>query len=132
MQGISDIRIVGIDERRPPKLRKEPYIDLFFKLSHQVPGDWCENFNRLTENLDPPIRIDKREGLFIDTYVRDMSQIPAHLEKIKKNIIACNDQYIETIRQRTLADAAANALLQGDGGQQGKLNAIIASLSFDD
>ena len=132
MQGISDIRIVGIDERRPPKVRKEPYIDLFFRLSHQVPGDWCDSFNRLTEKLEPAVRIDKREGLFIDTYVRDMSQIPAHLEKIKKNIVACNEQYIENIRQKSLADAAANASLQGDGGQQGKLNAIIASLNFDD
>ena len=31
MEGISDIKIIGIDEKRPPKIRKEPYIDLVFK-----------------------------------------------------------------------------------------------------
>lgn len=132
MQGISDIRIVGIDAKRPPRIRKEPYIDLFFKLSHQAPGSWCEAFNRLTDKSDPAVRIDKNEGLFIETYVRDMNQIQAHLDKIMKTVTACNEQYIESIRQSTLAAAGANASLAGDGGQQGKLNTIIAALRFDD
>jgi len=132
LQGISDIKIVGIDEKRPPKVRKEPYIDLFFKLSHQAPEDWCEDFNKLTSKLDPPITIDKKRGLFIDTYVRDMNHIPAHLDKIKKKITDCNEQYIESMRQRELAAAANNAALLGDGGKQGKLNAIVAALQFDD
>ena len=132
LQGISDIRIVGIDETRPPKVRKEPYIGLFFKLSHQAPEQWCEDFNRLTGKLEPAIRIDKREGLFIDTYVRDMNHIQAHLDNIKKKITACNEQYIENIRQTVLAAAAKNASLLGDGGEQGKLNTVIAALKFDD
>lgn len=132
MQGISDIKIVGIDEKRTPKVRKEPYIDLFFKLSHQAPEEWCEDFNRLTGKLDPSIKINKREGLFIDTYVRDMSHIPAHLDTIKKKITACNEQYIENIRQRALAAAGNNDALLSDAGEQGKLNTIIAALKFDD
>jgi len=88
LQGISDIKIVGIDEKRPPKVRKEPYIDIFFKLSHSVPEDWCEDFNKLTSKLDPAIKIDKREGLFIDTYVRDMKHIPAHFDH--SGCLSCN------------------------------------------
>ena len=132
MQGISDIKIIGLDEKRPPMVRKEPYIDLFFKLSHQAPQDWCEDFNRLTGKMDPAIKIDKKTGLYIDTYVRDMQQIQQHLDKIKAKIIACNEQYIANIQQKAMADAEKNASLQGDGGRQGSLNTIVAALKFDD
>lgn len=132
MQDISDIKIIGIDEKRPPRVRKEPYIDLFFRLSHPAPQDWCEDFNNLTRKLDPPVRIDKSEGVFIDTYVRDMNHIPAHLDSIKENIRSCNAQYIERIRQAELSAAANTASLLGDGGKQGQLNSIVAALKFDD
>ena len=132
MQDISDIKIIGIDEKRPPRVRKEPYIDLFFRLSHAAPEQWCDDFNNLTRKLDPPVRIDKSEGVFIDTYVRDMNHIPAHLDSIKENIRSCNAQYIERIRQAELSAAANTASLLGDGGKQGQLNSIVAALKFDD
>jgi len=131
MEEISDIRIIGVDEKRPPRVRKEPYIDLFFKLSRQAPKEWCEAFNRLTAKHDPGITINRKEGLFIDTYVRDMNNIPSHLDEIKKKVAACNQQYIEAIRQRDLAAASKIGGLQGEGGQQGKLNTIVAALIFD-
>jgi len=132
MQGISDIKIVGIDEKRPPRVRKEPYIDLFFQLSHPAPKDWCEDFNHLTGKLEPTIRIDKNEGLFVETYVRDMNHIAAHLEKIKKKIVDCSAQYIERIRQSESVAAMQNAALLGDRGEQGRLNTIVATLRFDE
>lgn len=132
MEGISDIRIVGIDENRPPRVRKEPYIDLFFRLSHQPPKKWCEDFNKLTKDLVPPVKINENGGIFIDAYVRDMSHIPAHLDKIKKKITACNEQYLESIRLSELAEAAKNTSLSGAAGEQGKLNSIIAALNYDD
>ncbi|MFZ0469927.1 MAG: hypothetical protein WAL92_13480 [Thiogranum sp.] len=132
MQSISDIRIVGIDEKRPPRVLKEPYIDLFFELSHQAPQEWCDDFNMLTGKLDPAIRIDKSKGLFIDTYVRDMSHIPAHLDAIKQKIVVCNEQYRAAVRKSEMAAAGTNADLLGDGGEQGKLNTIVAALKFDD
>lgn len=132
MQDISDIKIVAIDEKRPPKVRKEPYIDLFFKLSHQVPEDWCDEFNRLTGKMEPTIKINKKEGLFIETYVRDMHLIQEHLDKIRQKITDCNELYSTSIRQREMAEAAKTAALLGDGGKQGTLNQIIATLKFDD
>lgn len=131
MENISNIKIIGIDDTRPPRVRKEPYIDIFYKLSHKVPADWCEGFNNLSKKLEPPVKIDKNEGLFIDAYVRDMNHIPAHLRKIKKVIAAFNEQYIESIRQRALVAAAENTSLSGHEGEQGKLNRIIAELKFD-
>ena len=59
MDNILDIRIIGIDEKRPPIIRKEPYIDLFFKLSCKPPLDWCEDFNVLAKDLVPPVKIDE-------------------------------------------------------------------------
>jgi hypothetical protein len=133
LQDISDIKIVGFDEKRPPRVRKEPYIDLFFKLSRQAPEDWCDDFNMLTAKLDPAISIKKVEGLFIDTYVRNMGHIPEHLEKIKKKIAACNAQYLDNLRQRALAEAGEISALSGEGGgEQGKLNRILSTLNFDD
>jgi hypothetical protein len=132
LEGISDIRIVGIDRNRPPLVRKEPYIDLFFRLSHKAPQDWCENFNKLVKDLVPQVKIDKTEGLFIDAYVRDMNQIPGHLDKIREKISVCNQQYIENIRLKELDAAAKNASLVAAAGEQARLNAIIAALQFDD
>jgi len=132
LQDISEIKIVAIDEKRPPKVRKEPYIDLFFKLSRQVPEDWCDEFHKLTGKMEPTIKINKKEGLFVETYVRDMHLIQEHLDKIRQKIADCNKLYIANIRQRELAEAAKIAALLGDGGKQGVLNQIIATLKFDD
>ena len=132
MEDIRDIRIVGIDEKRPPRIRKEPYIGFFFRLSHQAPKKWCQDFNKLTKDLVPPVKIDDNEGVFIDAYVRDMDNIAMHLDKIKRKIVLCNEQYIEEIRQRESSELARNVLLFGEEGEQGKLNKIIAALRFDD
>jgi hypothetical protein len=132
LEDIGDIKIVGIDEKRPPRIRKEPYIDLFFRLSHQAPKKWCQDFNKLAKDLVPPVKIDDNEGIFIDAYVRDMDTIAMHLEKIKRKIVLCNEQYIEEIRQREAAELARNVSLFGEEGEQGKLNKIIAALRFDE
>ena len=132
LEDISDIKIVGIDEKRPPRIRKEPYIDLFFRLSHQAPKKWCQDFNKLAKDLVPPVKIDDNEGVFIDAYVRDMDNIAMHFDKIKRKIALCNEQYIQEIKQRELAENTRNVLLFAEEGEQGKLNKIIAALGFDD
>jgi len=128
----SEIRIIGIDEKRPPKIRKEPYIDLFFQLSRQAPKDWCEDFNLLAKGLVPTVKIDINAGLFIDAYVRGIDDIPAHFDNIKKKIQACNERYSERIRQQALAEAATMSSLRAAGGEQARLNSVIASLNYDD
>lgn len=131
MNDIKDIKIVGIDEDRPPRIRKEAYIDLFFKLSDKVPMDWCEDFNSIGRQISPSVKIDKNAGLFIDAYVNDMTQIPAQLEKIKNLVKACNKQYMEKIRQKNLALAASHAALEGKNSEQNRLNQLVAALNFD-
>ena len=132
MNGFDEIRISGVDDTRPPKLRKEGYIDLHFTLSRQVPEEWCEDFNAIGCRISPSAKIDKNSCLTIDTYVNDMDRIVAQLAELKEAVGDCNRQYAEKLQQRELALAAENAALQGEGGEQQRLNSIIATLEFDD
>ena len=131
MEGISDIKIVSIDEMRPPRILKEPYINLFFKLTHKAPKRWCEDFNHLVAKGEYPVKIEPAAGLFIETWVRKPEEIEKALQGLKKAVSTCKEEYIA----RILAEANAaiemgNAL--EDSGEQGRLNKIIAGLNFDE
>ncbi len=131
MEGISDIRISGIDEVRPPRIRKEPYINLYFKLVHKAPKEWCEDYNRLVSKKKFPAKVDPLVGLFIDTWVRKPEEIEPAFEELKEAVRVCNDEYIARIRAEAAAAANSGDEL-GDEGEQGRLNRIIAGLKFDD
>lgn len=132
LENLINIRIIGIDERRPPVIVKEPYIDLYFKLSEAAPPEWCDDFDKLVGKIEPPIRLDKTKGLIIQTYVRELNQIVPLVDLLKKNVATCNKIYSERIHRERLAAAEKSSALQREGGMQAKLNAIIASLKFDD
>ena len=133
VEGISDIKIIGIDEKRPPKIINKPYIDLFFKLSHQAPVDWCKDFNALLSKYPTTPRIKEKEGLYIDAWVRTPDEIAALLEKLKSVVEECSRQYIERIeRSIRNANAASASMADQESGEQGRLNKIIAALNFDD
>ena len=131
MEGISDIRIVGIDEKRPPIVRKEPYIDLFFKLSHQAPAEWCNVFNTLSARYPSKPKIKEKEGLYIEAWVKTPDEIAALLELLKANVAECTRVYIERIELIARNAGDANAALSKEAGEQGRLNRIIAALDFD-
>jgi len=132
MEGISDIRIVGIDERRPPRIRAEPYIDLFFKLTHKAPVDWCRDFVELQSKKTYESKINVDECLFIETWVRKPEEIAAHLENLKKAVAECNARYIEKIRASERDRQGDNDKLRMEDGPQGQLNRIIAGLDFSE
>lgn len=131
MEGISDIRIIGMDEKRPPKIRKEPYIDLFFRLSHKAPEDWCREFNALLSKHPGKPHIEEKEGLFIDSWVKTPDDIAPFLELLKIKIIECSRDYIERIEASIRNAEQANESVSTETGEQGRLNKIIASLVFD-
>lgn len=131
MEGISDIKIIGIDETRPPRIRKEPYINLYFKLSHKAPEKWCEDFNRLVSKRKYNVKVEPADGLFIETWVRKPDEIAAVLDALKDAIKTCNEDYIARIKAESAA-AAAQGVKPEDEGEQGRLNRIIAGLKFDD
>jgi hypothetical protein len=131
MSSFEEIIITGIDLDRPPQVRKESYIDLYYKISIKAPTDWSEDFNALGRQLSPAAKIGKTTADCIDTYANDMEKIPSQLNEIKQTVKDCNEQYMEKIKQKAMALAASNAAQQGQGGEQDKLNQIIAALAFD-
>ena len=132
MTSFNEIKIIGIDASRPPRVRKEAYIDLFYQLSEDAPVEWCEDFAGFGRELNPLAKVDQTKRGFINTYVNDMSVIPTHFEQLKQAVVDCNAQFLEKLRQREVALAKDNADLSEQGGQQFQLNEIIASLDFDE
>ena len=131
MSSFEEVKIIGFDPERPPIMRKESYIDLFFKLSQTAPLDWCEEFNALGRRINPSAKIDKNTRDCIDTYINDMDKISSHLNAIKQTVIECNAKHMEKIHQKELALAANNAAVKGQGGEQHRLNQIISGIKFD-
>lgn len=132
MEGISDIKIMSIDELRPPVIRKEPYIDLYFKLSHQAPADWCRDFNNLLAGHESRPSIKEKEGLFIEAWVRTPDEIVAVFEKIKETVAICSREYIERIERAARDSGNAHKSDSGVSDEQDRLNRIIDSLDFGD
>jgi hypothetical protein len=130
MEGISDINIIGVDELRPPVIRKEPYIDLYFKLSHQAPADWCREFNALLAQHPASPKIKEKEGRFIESWVRTPDEIVALVDLLKQTVADCTRQYIDRIETAACTTAAGNLTSQDEAGEQGRLNRIIARLDF--
>ena len=132
MSDIKEIRIIGFDKDRPPRVRKEAYIDLFFQLSQKAPLDWCEDFNALGRKVNPSPKINKDKGLHIETYVNNMNLIAQQLAAVKALLLECSQQYQKKADEKARILAASNASLQGQDGEQLKLNKIVDELSFDD
>jgi hypothetical protein len=133
MSDISDIKIIGIDKDRPPRIRKEAYIDLFFRLSQKGSVAWCEDFNALGRKINPSPKIDIHKGECIETYVKNMTQIEQHLTDVKALLRDCNEQFQAKVDEKARVLAASNAsLLVGQEGEQYKLNQIVEGLNFDD
>jgi len=131
MEGISDIKIEGMDENRPPSAEHKTYINLFFRLNHQAPDPWCEVFNTLMAKHPSKPSIDTGEGVYIETWVKSSGEISAHLEQLKAAVTSCTNQYIENIRRNTqVADSDGDSRIDINS-PQGQLNRIISELNFD-
>lgn len=131
MTSFNAIKITGIDASRPPRIRKESYVDLFYQLSEDAPADWCEAFNGFGREVNPMAKIEADNRGIISTYINDIEAIPAHFEQLKQAVADCNAQHLEKLRQRELELARDKANLQEQDGAQFKLNEIVASLDFD-
>lgn len=131
MNSICDFKIIGIDSDRPPRMRKEAYIDLFFRLSDKVPTAWSEEFNALGRHLKPSPKININSCECIETYVNDMDSIAQHLEDVKEIVADCNSKFQAKLDETARELAASKASLQGEDGEQHRLNEIIAALDFE-
>ena len=130
MEGISDIRIIGIDAKRPPKIRKEPYIDLIFQLAHKAPVDWCHDFVSSQSNMQYKSTINTEDCLYIETWVRTPDEIAAHLQTLKALVAECNARYIKKIQATDRDRDGDMDKLRNEAGPQGQLNRLIAGLDY--
>ena len=78
-------------------MRKEPYIDLFFKLAHKAPKAWCDDFNQITSKEKYAAKIAPDDGLFIESWVRTPDEIEVILKALKKAVELCSENYIARI-----------------------------------
>jgi hypothetical protein len=131
VEGISDIKIIGIDEKRPPIIRNEPYIDLIFKLSHQAPADWCSDFNSMMAKQPGSPKIKQQEGLYIESWVKTPDLIVDYLEQLKAKVSECSVLYIARIAQSARDNKKADPSGVAEDSAQGRLNRIIAALVYD-
>jgi hypothetical protein len=131
MKDIAELKIIGLDDERPPRMSGSPYIELVFTLSEKAPVEWCQDFNLLLDKYKYSVRIDIDKGLFIETWVRKIEEIAPHLEMLKTKIIECNEGYIKkqaAAAQALLGKKESMSLAQGE---QVKLNEALAALKYD-
>lgn len=132
MEGISDIRVCGMDPKRPPRIQKEPYINLYFTLNHKAPDDWCSAFNDLMSHGEFSVKIEPDEGLYIETWVRLPDEIEPALDGIKEAVTRCSEEYVTRVNLAAATAAQNGSKEKEELSEQGRLNRIVAGLKFDD
>lgn len=131
MEDITTLKIIGIDDNRPPRLSTAPYIELVFKLSEQAPVEWCQDFNLMFDKYKYSVRIDINKGIFIETWVRKMEEIEPHFELIKTKIIECNQLTLKKKAALELLLIGKKEDMSAAQGEQLRLNTIMAGLHFE-
>jgi len=129
MNNIQNTKVKGLDPNRRPGLKNKKYIDLIFELTQKAPRNWCADFNLLISKGNCNAKINPDEGLFIETWVRIIGDIPKELELIKQLVIICNNNYIEQKNQEELAWKKSES--NQTNSRSDELERILASLSFD-
>ncbi|MGH1537396.1 MAG: hypothetical protein ACRBDX_05050 [Gammaproteobacteria bacterium] len=130
MSNIENIKIKGLDNNRRPSLKNKKYIDIIYELTQQAPRDWCADFNMLFSKHTLNAKISPENGLYIETWVRDVAHIQKELDQIKEIIKTCNTSYIEQKRAEAAAFLGAENLKGGDS-QSEALDKILDLLNFD-
>ena len=130
MKEIQNLKIIGVDPTRPPIIRKEPYIELYFQLNHDAPKDWLREFNELVSNGPYPIKIKPDQPKIIETWVRSSSEIEDAFKHIKSSVAECIASYQARLLSKLNEQQAAQSGIVLST-EQIALNAIIANLPFD-
>ena len=129
MNNISDLKIKGLDPNRMPSLKNSKYVDVIFELNEVAPKDWCADLNlKFSKNKDNA-KINADERKYVETWVRNINDIPKILEVIKQQIVDCNNNYIEQKRQDELAWQKTERTKSDSRSDE--LDRILESLNFD-
>jgi hypothetical protein len=70
------------------------------------------------------------QGLFINAWVKTPDEVAGLLRLLKDKVAECGHLYIEKIELSVRNADRANSMLMQDGGEQGRLNRVVAALDF--
>jgi len=129
VSGIEDIKIKSLDANRRPSLKNKKYIDIYYELSQKAPRDWCADFNLAFSKLSLNAKISPDDGLYIETWVRDITHIQSELDQLKDIIKAINKKYIEQ-KLEAAAEAQRTASMKGESSSDA-LDEVLELLNFD-
>ena len=129
MNHISDLKIKGLDPNRKPNLKNKKYVDVIFEMNETAPKDWCADLNLIFSKKNNNAKINADEGQFIETWVRNINDIPNMLEVLKEHIVICNNNYIEQKRLDELAWQKADSIKSDSRSDE--LDRILESLEFN-
>jgi len=124
-----NIKIKGIDPNRRPSVVNKNYIDIIFELSEKATKDWCVIFNDYFSKSGNNIRINPEEGNFVETWVRDMEDIPEALTRIKEYTVITNTKHTEKLVQD--AESRKDSYNHAKSAASERLDTIISNLNFD-
>ena len=131
MESSMDLKIIGIDPERPPKIQQRPCVDLFYQLNESANEDWCRCFASISGKQVYSFKINPEGGEFIETWVKKPSEIARSLETAKSLVARCNEVYVELLDQRR-RQAAVVIPDEIISPEQKALNDIVSQLVFED
>lgn len=126
----TDLKIIGLDEARPPMLQTRPCIDLMFELDEIAPPDWCKEFQIGVGKQRYSFKIDPEEGQFIETWVREPGEIEKSLELAKELVARGNDLYRALLKRQSGAPVEEDTVVTVTPEQK-RLNDLVAKLNFE-
>ncbi len=128
MDEFNDIKIAGIDTKRPPRVDLDTeFVNVFFQLSHNAPKEWCQFFNATLDKSEVQAFIDAKDGRFIES-ISLPDRLPLQLDFLKTCVDKCNSAYrghLDEVVKRNKQEKEVKKK------KQDKLQTIIAQLSFD-
>lgn len=127
---VTNIKIIGFDEERPPTMQARPCIDLIFQLDQEAPAEWCKVFGNVSGGQRYNIKIDPEVGLFLETWVKAPGDISGSVDTMKSLVAESNVAYDALLNSRKDVVVTTTGEVVITPEQQA-LNSLVAGISFD-
>ena len=127
----TELKVIGFDQERPPKIQRRPCIDLYFRLNEEAPEEWCKCFMNIIGKQTYSIKIDPEVSEFVETWVRKTAEIENSLETVKRLVAKGNQAYQESLEAKR-KQAAVVLPDEVISPEQLRLNDVVAGLVFDE
>jgi len=124
-----DYKIIGMDPERPPRIQRQPCIDLVFELDEEPTSEWINEFGSVTGKSKYTVAVDSENPLYIATWVRKPQEIQGHLNEVKSMVRLANTNNAE--RARKAVGVVVTTKEETISPEQEALNGVVAKLDFE-